>query len=238
MKFKQKHFAAEYNTRMKEEGYPGKLLTLLLEIIPKLSRIIDIGAGSGLIAIPLSKAGFQVTAIEPSEEMISLMKTNMGSAMNNLTIIHSDWESWNGPAADYCISVHSIYGISNLNDSLRKMKQKSLRSIIIVRDKTGSKTLTDILRESLKLNSQNKIISLKIRKILRSLHFPFTEIKFIQERTRSFKSILDEANYYQNYFGLTPDYNEQIAELLQKETTHHDDTYSYVSHYHDTIFTF
>ena len=41
---------------------------------PKGSTILDLGAGTGRISIPLSKLGYQVTAVDASKEMLNVLK--------------------------------------------------------------------------------------------------------------------------------------------------------------------
>ena len=40
---------------------------------PKNSRILDVGAGTGRMSIPLSKLGYQVTAVDASKEMLKVL---------------------------------------------------------------------------------------------------------------------------------------------------------------------
>ena len=39
----------------------------------KNSRILDVGAGTGRMSIPLSKLGYQVTAVDASKEMLKVL---------------------------------------------------------------------------------------------------------------------------------------------------------------------
>ena len=40
---------------------------------PKGSRVLDVGAGTGRMSIPLSKLGYQVTAVDASKEMLKVL---------------------------------------------------------------------------------------------------------------------------------------------------------------------
>jgi SAM-dependent methyltransferase len=50
------------------------------------SKIVDIGAGTGRVAVPLSAAGFQVIAAEPSEEMLKQLRAK-GEGLNIETVV-------------------------------------------------------------------------------------------------------------------------------------------------------
>ena len=46
-------------------------LQTIKEYLPMGSSIIDFGAGTGRLSIPLAKKGYKVTAVEPSEAMMT-----------------------------------------------------------------------------------------------------------------------------------------------------------------------
>jgi SAM-dependent methyltransferase len=57
------------------------------------TTILDIGAGTGALAIPLSKMVKHVTAVEPSDEMLSCLKVNMlEEKIANIDVINKRWE--------------------------------------------------------------------------------------------------------------------------------------------------
>ena len=56
-------------------------------------RILDIGAGTGSFAIPFTQQGGRVTALEPAEELVKIMKENMkNEGVEELFIISEKWE--------------------------------------------------------------------------------------------------------------------------------------------------
>jgi len=57
------------------------------------SRVLDIGAGPGSLAIPLSKKVEHITAVEPSTGMIEVLEENMAEyGCDNIDIIKKRWE--------------------------------------------------------------------------------------------------------------------------------------------------
>ncbi|MBL8721459.1 MAG: class I SAM-dependent methyltransferase [Myxococcales bacterium] len=53
-------------------GYPDALVTLLtreLGLSPATTRVVDVGSGTGLSALPFLRAGFAVTGVEPNAGM-------------------------------------------------------------------------------------------------------------------------------------------------------------------------
>lgn len=63
-----------------------------LHVTPQ-SRVLDIGAGPGTLAIPLAEKVRSVTAVEPSKGMIEVLEENMAEyGRDNINIIRKRWE--------------------------------------------------------------------------------------------------------------------------------------------------
>ena len=66
-----------------------------LQITPQ-SRVLDIGAGPGTLAIPISKKVKHVTAVEPSAGMVEVFEENIASyKRDNISIVKKRWEDIN-----------------------------------------------------------------------------------------------------------------------------------------------
>ena len=64
--------------------------------LTKDTKVLDIGAGPGNWAIPFSQEVAHVTALEPSKEMVMLLKKRMDeNNINNISIDQRRWESVN-----------------------------------------------------------------------------------------------------------------------------------------------
>ena len=64
--------------------------------LPINAKMLDLGTGTGAIALSLAseQPDWQVTAVDYSEQAVSLAKRNQQKlALNNVTILHSDWFS-------------------------------------------------------------------------------------------------------------------------------------------------
>lgn len=62
-----------------QEAAAAELVQLVSGLVPG-SRVLDIGAGTGAVAVPLARMGFQVTAIEPDAEMRSRLLARVAYA--------------------------------------------------------------------------------------------------------------------------------------------------------------
>jgi SAM-dependent methyltransferase len=63
--------ASDYRAR---PGYPGSLVDRLAGLAGEPGQIVDLGAGTGLLALPLAGRGLQVAAVEPAEAMLSILR--------------------------------------------------------------------------------------------------------------------------------------------------------------------
>lgn len=57
-------------------------------------RMLDIGAGPGNFAIPLSRKVAEVIALEPAEEMVSILERRIGDeGIENVRVVQKTWEA-------------------------------------------------------------------------------------------------------------------------------------------------
>jgi len=63
--------AAAYQSR---PGYPAALVDRLAELAGPGGRVVDLGAGTGDLAIPLASRGLSVAAVEPARRMLDVLE--------------------------------------------------------------------------------------------------------------------------------------------------------------------
>ncbi|MEN6611372.1 MAG: class I SAM-dependent methyltransferase [Methanoregulaceae archaeon] len=109
----------------REEGRRTMEKRLEVLNIPDGSRILDIGAGPGPLAVPLAERGCQVTAVEPSPVMREALAEHMKERnVQNITVIPRRWEEV-GPADlgepfDVVIASYSLVML-DMGDAVAKM---------------------------------------------------------------------------------------------------------------------
>lgn len=100
------------------------------------SRVLDIGAGPGTLAIPFAKKVAHVTAIEPAYGMISILNERIAEqGIKNIAVIQKSWEDVNAdsdlqPPYDVVIASFSL-GMPDLKEAIEKMQNASSRYIYI-----------------------------------------------------------------------------------------------------------
>src|SRR5674476_838636 len=78
---------AERYDSTSRNGYDDRVQNTIAGLdITKNSRVLDIGAGPGTLAIPLAPWVMEITAIEPGEGMVAILKERMKK--EGISLIH------------------------------------------------------------------------------------------------------------------------------------------------------
>jgi hypothetical protein len=86
-------YAPWYRLWLEHSDYHHGLKDLLAGLVRPGWRVLDIGGGSGVLAIPLMRSGCRVTVVEPSEVMRAYLRAEMaGADVEEDRIIASPWE--------------------------------------------------------------------------------------------------------------------------------------------------
>ncbi len=100
------------------------------------STVLDIGAGPGVLAVPLARRVARVTAVEPAAGMAEVMtEYARGEGVSNLSIVRKRWEDGD-PAADldgpYDIVIASYsLGMPDIRAAIEKMCEASSRWVYL-----------------------------------------------------------------------------------------------------------
>ncbi len=80
-----------------DDRYVASVLSLLDEagFKPKGKRVLDIGSGPGTLALPLSRMGAKVTALDISAKMLLKLEENAGKeGIRSIETIHASWHGF------------------------------------------------------------------------------------------------------------------------------------------------
>ncbi len=125
-----------FNRRVQEDNWKQAWERVHAMKVEPSSRVLDIGAGPGTLAIPLAGTVRHVTAVEPSPAMLGYLHENMGKrGITNVSTIQKKWEDvdLNGDLdAPYDIVVASYsLGVPDLREALERMDRVSSRYVYI-----------------------------------------------------------------------------------------------------------
>lgn len=104
--------------------------------ITAASRVLDIGAGPGTLAIPFAEKASHVTAVEPAEGMASVMREKMAEyGVSNIDIVQKRWEDVDveedlQPPYDVVIASFSL-GMPDIRAAIEKMQKASSRYVYL-----------------------------------------------------------------------------------------------------------
>ena len=86
-------YARWYKLWMEHTQYHHRIIEVLLAMSEPGWRVLDIGAGNGVLSLPLYRRGCKVTALEPSVGMRNLLyETASENRINGLTVDERIWE--------------------------------------------------------------------------------------------------------------------------------------------------
>lgn len=104
--------------------------------VTRESRVLDIGAGPGTLAIPFSEKVSEVTAVEPADGMCTVMREKMAEfGRKNIAIVQKRWEDVNvdkdlNPPYDVVIASFSL-GMLDIRAAIEKMMQATSKFIYL-----------------------------------------------------------------------------------------------------------
>jgi len=97
------------------------------------STLLDIGAGTGAWSCLVSSVCQKVTAVEPSQSMIDVLKKNINEqGLANVDVIEDAWPLDPGKRFDVTLSSHSIYGCPDFRSFVEAMVKVTRRTCVFL----------------------------------------------------------------------------------------------------------
>jgi SAM-dependent methyltransferase len=128
--------------------YPGVLLDRVAAHARPGGTVLDIGAGTGVFALPLARTAHTVTAIEPSPAQArQLHEVIRREGAGNVTVIEKRWEDVDAAKLgghDLVLVVHSLQ-MDDIAAALTKMCRVADRCLLLVHPKGNG--LSDAMRD-------------------------------------------------------------------------------------------
>jgi 2-polyprenyl-3-methyl-5-hydroxy-6-metoxy-1,4-benzoquinol methylase len=109
------------------------VLNRLLAMIEEDDTVLDVGGGAGRLAIPLAMNAQSATVVEPSDSMLGELRESLQDAgVENLDIVHSQWEDASVDPHDLVLCAHVLYGISDIRQFVQKLHDSARKTVAVV----------------------------------------------------------------------------------------------------------
>ena len=131
-------YAAHYDERT---GSGGERVTLeyLNKIVRPTDSLLDIGAGTGRFALPLSESVERITAVDHSPDMLGILRRKTTAAgIATIDTVQGEWPHVDVEPHDVVLAAWSLYRAIDLAAALTACVAATRRSLVIVVGVGGS----------------------------------------------------------------------------------------------------
>jgi SAM-dependent methyltransferase len=123
-----KQYRASLHERMDEDPF---LLAVLSRVTPQRS-VLDVGAGTGRHTLALAPHVARVTAVDPSEAMLGLLRQDVeAQKLANVETVQAEWLQTVVPAHDAVICSHVLYPIADVVPFVRKLESAARERVMV-----------------------------------------------------------------------------------------------------------
>ena len=119
--------------RPERSGTDDPVVQRILREVEPRHTVIDVGAGGGRMALPISLQCQRVVAVEPSASMGSILEEEARRAQrDNIVLVPSSWEEAEIEAADIVLCVQVLYTVKDIGPFLRKLEAHAREKVLVV----------------------------------------------------------------------------------------------------------
>lgn len=199
--------------------------------LKKTDTVLDIGCGTGRLAIPIAKKVRKVYALDASREMIKIVKKCVeGEKLNNVQAINTNWESFDINSiekVDVTISYNSL-GVYEIRKALEKSNEITKRDIYIFTFAGKGEWLDDALAKI--VYGKNIELRHSSALIIYNLLFQMgisADIEIKNNYWHSEHETIDDAVLYiMQFYKLSDELEKKVREFVIKRIKKENDKYT------------
>ena len=117
-----------------ESDFSGKVLAVIQPFLEACESVLDIGAGTGVFAVPIAESGHRVTAVEPSAPMAAIMdkEARRRGVRNRIRIVRKTWQSARVGVHDTVLCINAPASLTDDAGFIRRADRLSRRFVCVV----------------------------------------------------------------------------------------------------------
>ena len=109
------------------------VVNALFAIVSEDTEVLDIGGGSGRLAMPLATRAKQVTVVEPSDDSVELLNARVEEAgITGITVINEPWEDVHDAMADIVLCSLVLHHVADAAPFVTKLQKHARERVVIV----------------------------------------------------------------------------------------------------------
>ncbi len=105
----------------------------LRRLLGRTGTLLDVGAGTGRASLPLAAAGYRLTAVERSPEMLEALRAEAAELGVEVATVEGAWpevaEQVGGH--DVALAAHVVYDVPDLRPFLAAMSDRADRAVVL-----------------------------------------------------------------------------------------------------------
>ena len=110
-----------------------QVVNALFSMVGTDTEVLDVGGGSGRLAMPLATRAKQVTVVEPSEDSVELLNERAAEAgITDITVINEPWEDVSEPMADVILCSLVLHHVADAAPFVRKLQKHARDRVVVV----------------------------------------------------------------------------------------------------------
>jgi len=130
-------YAPHYDARTAMPGSYTNTLQTLTALVQCDDTLLDVGAGTGRFALPLSSHVRHVTALDHAAAMLHVLQTKLiAHEIQNVSWVEAAWEDAEIMPHDVVLAAWSLYRQRDLPAALHKLVHATRRTLVIVASDT------------------------------------------------------------------------------------------------------
>lgn len=120
-------------TKTERKLQADQLMEFVMNSLGPMSTFLDIGAGTGRWSLPAARIAKRVTAVEPSQAMLTHLRQNVfQSGLGNVDLIEARWEDAQVHPHDVVLCSHAMYASPDFLGFVYKMERNALSNCFLV----------------------------------------------------------------------------------------------------------